>query len=200
MNNQFDLQRAIAGEPIETEAGTPVEFVAYRPTATHAHQVVVQIGRYIYTYSAKGRSPTNRAHIHNLRMKSVAKQINWTKLPVDTLITLGLCSGNDDRYFSSFSSGMVHYYQGGTTSKTADSNSDVFTINPSNVRITPNQPWTIWLGGDCPLPDGLEFEYLIQDEPGQVMVGKESASSYSWWPNHIYAYRLTGKVLDGYFL
>jgi hypothetical protein len=200
MNNQFDLQRAMAGDPIETEAGTPVEFVAYRPTATHIHQVVVQIGGIICTYTMKGYPSNNRAHTRNLRMKSVAKQIDWTELPVDTLITLGLCTGNNERYFSSFSSGMVRYYRGGMTSKTADSNSDVFTINPSNVRITPDQPWTVWLGGDCPLPDGLEFEYLIQDEPGQVMVGKESASSYSWWPNHIYACRLTGKVLDGYFL
>jgi hypothetical protein len=201
MNNKFNLERAIAGEPIETVTGTPVELIAYRPTARESKQLVVQIGTDICMYHTNGRYYNSNEHCsYNLRMKPAVKRIDWTKLPVDTLITLGICTGLDERYFSSFNSGLVHYYQGGTTSKTAASNSDVFTINPSNVRIAPDQPWTVWLGGACPLPDGLEYEYMIHDEPGQVMTNKESASSYSWVHNDIYAYRLTGKVLGGWTL
>jgi hypothetical protein len=133
-------------------------------------------------------------------MKSVVKQIDWAKLPVDTLITLGLCSENDDRYFSSFKSGLVHYYQGGTTSKTAESKSDVFTINPGNVQIAPDNPWVVLLGGNCPIPDGLEFEYMTSNDPGRIITSTKSASEYIWTNYSVYAYRLTGKVLDGWTL
>jgi hypothetical protein len=202
MNDEFNVERTIAGEPTETVSGTPAEFIAYRPTAEAHKQIIMQVGTDIRTYYKNGRYYNNPAvgSAYDLRMKSAVKRIDWTKLPVDTLITLGICTGLDERYFSSFNSGLVHYYQGGTTSKTAASNSDVFTINPSNVRIAPDQPWTVWLGGACPLPDGLEYEYMIHDEPGQVMTNKESASSYSWVHNDIYAYRLTGKVLGGWTL
>jgi hypothetical protein len=132
-------------------------------------------------------------------MKPKLKQIDWAKLPVDMLIRTTLNGTIAIRYFSSFSSGSIHFYIDGMTSKTA-AKSDIFTIDPSNVKIAQNQSWTVWLGGTCPLPDGIEFEYMIHDEPGQVMVGKESASAYLWYPKLIYAYRLTGKVLDGYSL
>jgi hypothetical protein len=202
MNNEFNLERVIAGDQIETLSGNTVAFVAYRPTAKAGKQLIMQMGTDILMYHANGSyyHDPDIGCSYDLRMKPKLKQINWSKLPVDTLITLGICTGLDERYFSSFNSGLVHYYQGGTTSKTAASNSDVFTINPSNVRIAPDQPWTVWLGGACPLPDGLEYEYMIHDEPGQVMTNKESASSYSWVHNDIYAYRLTGKVLGGWTL
>jgi hypothetical protein len=201
MSNEFDLQRVINGEPIETVFGTPVEFIAYRPTAKESKQLIVQDGDDVRMYYVNGRYKDQGSKCpYDLRMKLVAKQIDWTKLPVDTLITLGIYTEGNKRYFSSFSSGMVHYYQGGITSKTAASNSDVFTMNPNNVQIAPDQPWTIWLGGNNPIPDGLEFEYIIHEEYRQVMIAKESASTYSWWPTHIHAYRLTGKVLDGWKL
>jgi hypothetical protein len=203
MSNEFDLEQAIAGEPIETEDGTPAEFIAYRPTTDKNEQVIAQVGTNILTYHTNGRYYGQYIESSlDLRMKLVAKQIDWSKMPVDTLIILGIYAGGDKRYFSSFTSGLVHCYRFGMTSKTATSNSDVFTMNPNNVQIAPDQPWTIWQGGDCPIPDGLEFEYMINDDPGQVMVGKESASAYLclWHPKVIYAYRLTGKVLDRWAL
>jgi hypothetical protein len=203
MNNQFDLQRAINGEPFETVFGTPAEFIAYRPTAEAGAQLIVQVGIDILTYPANGRYHGSGVDCsYDLRMKSVVKQIDWAKLPVDTLIILNLRTGESDRYFSSFSCGMVNFYRDGTNSKTAQRNSSMLSINPSDVTIAPNQPWTIWLGGACPIPDGLEFEYMINDDPGRVMVAKESASEYLclWHPKVIYTYRLTGKVLDGWKL
>jgi hypothetical protein len=201
MDNEFNLERAIAGEPIETVMGTPVEFIAYRPTAKTDEQLIVQDGANIRMYHANGIlhslfSPC----FYDLRMKSVLKQIDWTKLPVDTLLIIGLGTGNDARYFSSFSNGMVRYYRGGMTSKTVQNNSDIFATNPSNVKIAPNQPWTVWLGGGCPIPDGLEFEYIANNEIGYIITCKENARGLLWTHYSIYAYRLTGKVLDGWEL
>jgi hypothetical protein len=206
--NEFNLERAIAGEPIETISGTPVDFVAYRPNVKVRKQLIVEVGDDIYTYHASGRYHNPAINCpYDLRMKSIVKQIDWSKLPVDTLITLGICTGLDERYFSSFNSGLVHYYQGGTTSKTAASNSDVFTINPGNVRIAPDQPWTVWLGGDCPIPDGLEYEVITRG--GAAPLVNRGCYQVTLWPHtqsatpsmsEIIAYRLTGKVLDGYSL
>jgi hypothetical protein len=201
MNNEFNLERAIAGEPIETGIGMAATFIAYAPTATPDQRVIVQINTGIMTYFEDGTYILGVSDDHhNLRMKSVVKQIDWAKLPVDTLLTIDLCKVKEERYFSSFSNGKVHFFLYGATSKTADSNLDVLTVKSSNVKIASDQPWTVWLGGECPIPDGLEFEYMIHDDPRQVMVGKESASAYLWQPKLIYAYRLTGKVLDGYSL
>jgi hypothetical protein len=202
MNNKFDLERAIAGEPIETEAGTSVSFVAYRPTAKNDEQLIVQVGTDIRMYYADGRfhnlfSPCP----YDLRMKSKLKQIDLSKLTVDTILIIALCTGKDIRYFNSVSNGVVHYYRNGWTSKIATTK-DVIAINQSNVQIASDQPWIVWQGGGCPLPDGLEFEYMIHDDPSQVIVSKESVSAYLylWCTNLIYAYRLTGKVLDGWTL
>jgi hypothetical protein len=199
MNSKFNLQRAIAGEPIETMEGVHAEFVAYRPTVRIDSRVIVQVeDRLIMCREDGNLYGRLGASINDLRMKSVVKQIDWAKLPVDTLITLSLDEATANRYFSSFNNGKVYYYRGGMSLKTSVDSLDILTINPSNVQIAPDQPWTVWQGGDCPLPDGLGFEYVIHNEPGQVMVGAESASAYSWWP--IYAYRPTGKILDGWKL
>jgi hypothetical protein len=201
MDNEFNLERTIAGEPIETEAGTPVEFVAYRPTAKAGKQLIVQAGNDIFTYYKNGSyHDTVMGCAYDLRMKSVVKQIDWAKLPIDTRITLGLRTGESDRYFSSFSYGMVNFYRDGTNSKTAQRNSSMLSINPSNVQIAPDNPWAVLLGGNCPIPDGLEFEYMTSNDPGRIITSTKSASEYIWTNYSVYAYRLTGKVLDGWEL
>lgn len=60
-----------------------------------------------------------------------------------------------------------------------------------------------WPGGECPVPDGLEFEYIVR---AGVTHSNELrlASSHGW--NHIcvggdiIAYRLTGGVMEGWEL
>jgi hypothetical protein len=201
MNAEFDLQRAINGEPIETVEGKPVKFVAYLPTARECKQLIVQAETDVRMYYANGRYHGTEEHwSYDLRMKTPLKQIDWAKLPIDTVITLNLCTGEAKRYFNSFTDGLVRYCRGGMTSKTIMYKSDMLYIYPNNVQIAPDQPWAIWQGSECSLPNGLEFEYMIYEEPGQVMIAKESASTYVWCSRHIYAYRPTGRVLEGWTL
>jgi len=209
MDNEFSLARAIAGDPIETMGKTTALFVAYRPTAEKCKQLIMQIGTDIVMYHANGSYYSSNEHCsYNLRMKSVAKQIDWSKLPVDTLITLGSCAGKAEHYFysSSFSSGMVRYYRDGMTSKTADHNLDVFAINPSEVQISPDQPWTVWKGGECPIPDGLEYGVIVRYGECFIPTNAGCKLQHIWvrskYPNQVHlgheviAYRLTGKVLN----
>jgi hypothetical protein len=197
MNDAFDLQRAIAGEPIEMVSGTQLEFVAYRPTAKASKQLIVQDGDDILTYHANGRYCYPIINLHyDIRMKSLLKQIDWAKLPIDTLL---ITQSGYSRYFNGFRDGKVTIYTEGRTSKSC-SNYPITEYDPSKVRIAPDQPWTVLQGGDCPLPDGIEFEYMIPDDPGRIITSTEIASAYVWTNYSIYAYRITGKVLYGYSL
>jgi hypothetical protein len=202
MSNEFDLERAINGDQIETVSGTPAEFIAYRPTAKASKQVIVQDGDDVRMYYVNGRYHRNHtlSCSFDLRMKSVVKQIDWAKLPVNTLIIIRVNGATANHYYSSFSNDTVHYFRAGMTSKTADYKSDVFTINPSNAQIAPDNPWVVLLGGNCPIPDGLEFEYMTSNDPGRIITSTKSASEYIWTNYSLYAYRLTGKVLDGWTL
>jgi hypothetical protein len=193
MNNEFDLQRVIAGEPIETTGGNPVELIAYRPTADTFEQVVVQLGKHIHTYSSSGH------HLHNMtsiRMKSVGKRIDWAKLPVDTILVV---NEHIVRYFKEFRDGKLYCFSGGRTSISDSDHAAILTV-VWEVQIAQDQPWTVWQGGACPIPDGLEFEYMVHAYPGKVIAAEKSPSEYCWSLCTIYAYRLTGKVLGGYSL
>lgn len=65
--------------------------------------------------------------------------------------------------------------------------------------IAPNQPWTVWQGGECPIPDGLEFEVITR--AGLNIISLISCYELRWEHEDIgtdiIAYRLTGKVLEG---
>jgi len=60
-----------------------------------------------------------------------------------------------------------------------------------------------WPGGECPIPDGLEFEYIVRASSTYRSLTRE-ASDHKW--NHvcaggdIIAYRLTGGVMEGWEL
>jgi hypothetical protein len=187
MDNKFDLQLVLKGKPIETVMGRPAEFISYDPTAVASLQVTVRVDDDVLTYYTNGTRPRVDMSF-DLRMKAVEKQVDLGKLPVDTRL---LSSNGDKRYankgmrsnFPSWEEPECFEWVDGTT-------------------IAPNQPWTVWLGGECPIPDGLEFEYMTHDCPRQVMVGEESASAYLylWCSKLMYAYRPTGKVFDGWKL
>jgi hypothetical protein len=196
MSNEFDLQRAINGEPIETIEGTPAEFIAYRPTADKDEQVIVQVGINIMTYHTNGKYYDQVIDSSlDLHMVSQQKQIDWSNIPEDTVIS----TPEGDRHIAKCSknSTLVLTYPEGKSSLTYGLR-ELEEHRKDKCYLVEQQPWTIWQGGEYPIPDGLEFEYVVYNKPGQVMVSKESASTYSWWP--IYAYRLTGKVLDGWVL
>jgi hypothetical protein len=198
MNKEFDLQLAINGEPFETVSGMPAEYVAYRPTAKESKQLIIQIGTDICMYHANGRYYNSGANCsYNLRMKPALKQIDWSKLPEDTVIS----TPEGDRHISKCSknSTLVLTYPEGKSSFTCGLR-ELEEHRKDKCYLVEQQPWTIWKGEDCPIPDGLEFEYMIHGDPGQAIVCTESASAYLWQRKLIYTYRLTGKVLDGYSL
>jgi hypothetical protein len=208
MNNEFDLERAINGDPIETVSGIQMEFVTYRPTASVGKQVIVRDGTTLWMYRTNGKYYDTDTNFYlDLRMKTPLKQINWAKLPIDTVITLNLCTGEANRYFNSFTDGLVRYYRGGMTSKTIMYKSDILYIHLKNMKISPDQPWTVWQGGACPIPEGLEYEVITRG--GAAPLTNRGGYHLTLWPHtqngshsmsEIIAYRLTGKVLDGWTL
>jgi hypothetical protein len=194
MDREFNLGRAIAGEPIETTGGNPVELISYRPTADTFEQVIVQSGKHIYTYSSSGN------HLHNItaiRMKSALKKIDWSNIPEDTVIS----TPEGDRHIAKCpeKSTLVLTYPEGKSSLTCGLR-ELEEHRKEKCYLVEQQPWTVWQGGDCPIPDGLEFEYMVHGDTGRPIVCTEIASEYLWQPKLIYAYRLTGKVLDGWTL
>lgn len=52
-------------------------------------------------------------------------EIDWSKVPVDTLIRVRFCKSDDwvNRYFSKYENGKVYAWDNGTTSKTGKSDS-----------------------------------------------------------------------------
>jgi hypothetical protein len=197
MDTEFDLERAIAGDSIETVEGTPVEFIAYRPSAKWRKQIIVQIGNDIWTYSVNGRyNDPGIKCTYNLRMKSVEKQVDWSKLPVDTRL---LSPNGDKRYanngmrsnFPSWEEPECFEWVDGTT-------------------ISPDQAWIVWHGGDCPIPNGLEYEVIVRYGECFIPTNIGCKLQHIWvrskYPHQthigheVIAYRLTGRVLSGWKL
>jgi hypothetical protein len=98
----------------------------------------------------------------------------------------------------------VTYYAEGRTSESGG-NCLIYRSTPSDIQISPNQPWKIWFGGEYPIPDGVEFE-IITRNGNKFNCSKDIKGTFSWLHNitdkqiEIIAYRLTGKLLDGYKL
>jgi hypothetical protein len=197
MDNKFNLERAIAGDPIETMEGIPAEFVAYRPTVRIDSRVIVQVeDRLIMCRedgNLYGRVSTST---NDLRMKSVVKQIDWSKLPVDTRL---LSPNGDKRYanngmrsnFPSWEEPECFEWVDGTT-------------------ISPDQAWIVWHGGDCPIPNGLEYEVIVRYGECFIPTNIGCKLQHIWvrskYPHQthigheVIAYRLTGRVLSGWKL
>jgi hypothetical protein len=192
MDTEFDLERAIAGDSIETVEGTPVEFIAYRPSAKWRKQIIVQIGNDIWTYSVNGRyNDPGIKCTYNLRMKSVEKQVDWSKLPVDTR----LLSPNGDK----------RYANNGMRSNFPSWEEPEYFEWVDGTTISPDQAWVVWHGGDCPIPDGLEYEVIVRYGecfiPTNIGCKLQHIWVHSKYPHQthlgheVIAYRLTGRVL-----
>jgi hypothetical protein len=197
MDTEFDLERAIAGDSIETVEGTPVEFIAYRPTAKWRKQIIVQIGNDIWTYSVNGRyNDPGIKCTYNLRMKSVEKQVDWSKLPVDTRL---LSPNGDKRYANNGMRSNFPAWEEPECFEWVD-----------GTTISPEQAWTVWHGGDCPIPNGLEYEVIVRYGECFIPTNAGCKLQHIWvrakYPHQthlgheVIAYRLTGKVLDGWKL
>jgi hypothetical protein len=107
MNNEFSLERAIAGEPIETMGKTTALFVAYRPDVTSCKQLIIQIGTDIVMYHANGSYYSSNEHCsYNLRMKpELAKPKPVQELPselvafINTFPELNMSNYSDEFRF-----------------------------------------------------------------------------------------------------
>jgi hypothetical protein len=209
-NIKFDLTLAIAGEPIQTRNGTPATFIAYCPTADVSKQVIAQVCTDIITYYSNGQYSPMIEYRWDLFMKPKTKKINWHDMPVDTLLTVTVKSTEYTRHFAYFQNNNVTYFKYGATSKTTRCE-DVFTANTSDVQISTDNPWIVWHGDTCPIPEGLEFEVIYRDGTTKLFTQNINSSpdirhTQDYWI-HMYnmvgdiiAYRLTGKVMDGYTL
>jgi hypothetical protein len=209
MNNEFNLERAIAGEPIETVFGTPAEFIAYRSTAKASKQVIVQDGDDVRMYYVNGRYHGNHtlSCSFDLRMKHVLQKIDWSNIPEDTVIS----TPEGDRHIAKCSknSTLVLTYPEGKSSLTCGLH-ELEEHRKDKCYLVEQQPWIIWQGGENSLPDGLEFEVIVRFGECFVPTSADCELQHIWvpakYPHHVYlgheviAYRLTGKVMDGYSL
>jgi hypothetical protein len=157
------------------------------------------VGTDILMYPANGRYHGSGVDCsYDLRMKSVVKQVDWSKMPVDTILDT---KDSGKFAFSSVNVNvpeiLINVFMDGGISYTC---CDTVSIPIADVTISTEQPWTVWLGSECPIPDGLEFEYIANNEIGRRITCKENASGFLWTHPLIYAYRLTGKLLEGYKL
>jgi hypothetical protein len=209
-NNEFNIARAMAGEPIQTRKGTPAEFIAHRPTADESMRVIAQVGTDIVRCYNNGRYSSMLEHNWDLFMKPKLKKINWHDMPVDTLLTVNVKSTEFTRHFAYLQINKVTYFKYGATSKTTCCD-DVFTADTSDVQISTDNPWIVRHGDTCPIPEGLEFEVIYRDGTTKLFTQNINSSPdirhlQDYWI-HMYnmvgdiiAYRLTGKVMDGYTL
>jgi hypothetical protein len=200
MDNKFNLERAIAGDPIETVAETPAEFIAYRPTLQDSQRLIVQMRDQVRLYYSNGtlysgNTPAEPSE-SDLRMKSVEKQIDRTKLPVDTW----LITPNGDKQYTN--NGMRSNFP-------AWKNPNCFEW-VDGTTIAPDQAWIVWHGGDCPIPDGLEYEVIVRYGECFIPTNIGCKLQHIWvrskYPHQthlgheVIAYRLTGRVLSGWKL
>lgn len=192
--SEFNLQKCIAGEATETKIGQRIYFIAYDENLNAP--LLMRIGQRSLGFSKDGKYLPYSDDTYDLRMADQKKKVDLSKLPIDTL----LVRTHDIRHFSAIEDNMINFFAHGATSLTADGTGNCFA---KDVSIHPNQPWTFWQGGKCPIPDGLEFEVVFRS--GGTTKETESASSLVWTHHNrstsdIIAYRLTGKVLDGWEL
>ena len=119
------------------------------------------------------------------------KQINRTKIPVDTRLIPP--SNGRKRYMAA--NGKVTGFPSWEGTGPLDWQ--------YGTTIAPDQPWTVWLGGECPIPDGLEFEVMWRGDSAVDTFECDSEEliwSHKKYDGDIISYRLTGRVLDGWVL
>lgn len=81
----FDLQRAIAGEPLITRDGKDVVWGAYNPKALDSQRICVWVGEFARLYYENGKMWSNEENTLDLFMKpkKVTMWKNWFKSLLD---------------------------------------------------------------------------------------------------------------------
>ncbi|MHB8914934.1 MAG: hypothetical protein ACYC4K_03880 [Thiobacillus sp.] len=112
------------------------------------------------------------------------KRIDWSKMPDDVLVT---------------ADGSRCYLVGGMLSAYPKIIADErYPIDGREIKLAQSQPWVVWFGGECPVPDGVVFDFVDRD--GDIE-RSGLGSDYRWdhreSPGDIIAYRITG-IADGW--
>ena len=146
---------------------------------------------YISNYKADGMV-SGRNHPDDLVLIEEPKLIDWSKLPVDTLIE----TNEGLRYFKrAYGIEAIVPHYSGRTSLTAGGSEDGMCYA---AKIIENNKFTVWQGGNNPVPEGVNVEVILRNGN---RTDKQNSSSYFWGhegvPGDIIAYRILG-ASDGY--
>jgi hypothetical protein len=70
----FDLEKALAGEPVCTRDGRPVKIAGFNPDAVNACQLAVWVGNFLYSYGIDGNYASH-SHDRDLFMAEKPKTL-----------------------------------------------------------------------------------------------------------------------------
>lgn len=120
------------------------------------------------------------------------KEIDWSKLPKDTLI----CLPSSYKYYMPHTVSLPVYDETGRDSNTKSHFRFLSYID--RAKLIENPKFTVWEGGECPVPEGVMVEIILRTGV------KCLANGVNWWRwEHlnsmfdIIAYRIIG-VAEGY--
>ncbi|MGL4232663.1 MAG: hypothetical protein ACRCWJ_14965 [Casimicrobium sp.] len=65
----------------------------------------------------------------------------------------------------------------------------------SRIKITPQERWTAWTGGDCPVPEGLLVELVSRDSTHQV---NSKNVRRKWWGHYLAGSKCSGIDIIAY--
>lgn len=170
----FDLQKCIAGEPVEDVATSrKFHFIAYNESLMYP--LIMSKDGLAYSFTKEGKSSHKGTYI--LQLVKPIRKVDLSKLPVDTIFNTpdGLahfCRDNQD--------GTISTYSRGRSSLTNEGYM-LYTWDIAHVNLYGQQPW-IPETGKFYLPEGLGYEVL-----------KNNCDT-------IIALRLTGRFFDNWTL
>lgn len=146
------------------------------------------VGTFEFTTDGKYSAGEKDESDLDLFLKEDKKLIDWSELPDDTLIetTEGL------RYFNcameDAHAKRVYAYMGGSTSETSGDCIDGF----SKAKLVEEPEFTVWRGGDCPVPEGVLVEAILRDGTVITREGTRVRWSCRKIGDDIIAYRIIG--------
>ncbi|MHB8915370.1 MAG: hypothetical protein ACYC4K_06110 [Thiobacillus sp.] len=132
------------------------------------------------------------------RNKPKVRGIDWSKMPNDTRVIYTRSNGEKS---------SAYIYNGGVTINPGWEGNDIFSITDGiKLKLCIDQPWIVWFGGECPVPEGVIVEMVLRS--AEIMEGE--ANFFAWdhdaipgeeeqpqQEGDIIAYRITG-IADGW--
>ncbi|MHB8915786.1 MAG: hypothetical protein ACYC4K_08240, partial [Thiobacillus sp.] len=96
------------------------------------------------------------------------KRIDWSKMPDDTRVIYARLNGEKS---------SAYIYKGGVTINPGWEGNDIYSItNGIKLKLCDDQPWVVWFGGECPVPEGVIVEMVLRS--AEIMEGE--ANFFAW--------------------